>query len=118
MNDAIMSTITCPITQEIMIEPVQGSDGKTYEKEAIIRWLQHHGTSPETRQAMQISSLKENYAIKYLIDQYNKNKSSISDSDQTIDDEFTKQSPLINFKTSYNYNDNYETPYLAFNIFK
>ena len=65
MNSAILSTITCPITQDIMNEPVQGSDGKTYEKTAIIRWLQQHGTSPETREPMQIADLKENYAIKY-----------------------------------------------------
>lgn len=120
MNNAIMSTITCPITQDVMVEPVQGSDGKTYEKEAIIQWLQQHGTSPETRQPMQISSLKENYAIKYLIDEYNKNGSSsltITSSDETIEDEFTKQSPVINFKTNYTYNDNYESPYLAFNIY-
>lgn len=120
MNNAIMSTITCPITQDIMVEPVQGSDGKTYEKTAIIRWLQEHGTSPETRQPMQISSLKENYAIKYLIDEYNKNGSSsisTSNSEEILDDGFSKQSPVIDLKTCYSYNDNYENPYLAFNIY-
>lgn len=117
MNNAIISTISCPITCDIMKEPVQGSDGKTYEKAAIIRWLQQYGTSPETRQSMLISSLKQNYAIKYLIDEYNKNGSSIFNSDETIDDQFTKQSPVINFKTSYSFNNNYKTPYLAFNIY-
>ena len=35
----IESTLMCPITQEIMKDPVQGSDGQTYDRAAIVRWL-------------------------------------------------------------------------------
>ena len=34
--NAIIETITCPITHCIMKDPVQGSDGHTYERSAII----------------------------------------------------------------------------------
>lgn len=39
----------CPITQEIMLEPVTCSDGFTYEKRAITEWfLSGKYTSPMT----------------------------------------------------------------------
>lgn len=66
----IESTLMCPITQEIMKEPVQGSDGQTYEREAIIRWLSQKQTSPLTNLPMSIHDLKVNAAIKYLVEQY------------------------------------------------
>lgn len=59
------TTITCPITQEAMKDPVCAADGQTYEREAIERWLQHKGTSPFTRQ--QISSeVYPNIAVRNL----------------------------------------------------
>ena len=66
----IESTLMCPITNDIMREPVQGSDGQTYERSAIIRWLNQKQTSPLTNLPMHISDLKVNAAIKYLVDQY------------------------------------------------
>jgi len=66
----IESTLMCPITQEIMKNPVQGSDGQTYERDAIVRWLNQKQTSPLTNLPMGIHELKVNAAIKYLVDQY------------------------------------------------
>ena len=42
--------IICPITHEIMLEPVVCSDGITYEKTAIEKWLENNNTSPITRE--------------------------------------------------------------------
>ncbi len=43
----------CPITSELMTEPVVCSlDGFSYEKSAITEWLNPHRTSPMTRKAM------------------------------------------------------------------
>jgi hypothetical protein len=66
----IESTLMCPITQEIMKDPVQCSDGQTYERDAIVRWLNQKQTSPLTNLPMGIHDLKVNAAIKYLVDQY------------------------------------------------
>jgi len=38
----------CPITAEIMSDPVCLSDGFTYERAAIAQWLEGHDTSPRT----------------------------------------------------------------------
>ena len=67
---AIEESITCPITQMPMNNPVTGSDGQTYEREAIETWLQSHGTSPHDRSTMNIESLKLNVALKFLCDKY------------------------------------------------
>jgi hypothetical protein len=39
----------CPITTELMEDPVVAMDGHTYEREAIATWFQMHDTSPLTR---------------------------------------------------------------------
>merc|ERR1719223_2380068 len=38
----------CSITGEIMTDPVNTSDGHTYERSAIEQWLEAHNTSPTT----------------------------------------------------------------------
>ena len=68
--DSSIESITCPITQIPMINPVTGSDGQTYEKDAIIRWLNTNHSSPHDRSPMEVSSLKLNVAIKFLCDKY------------------------------------------------
>ncbi len=57
----------CPITQEVMQDPMIGPDGQTYEREAIENWLQIHHTSPITRVAMDAAQLIPNYALKNTI---------------------------------------------------
>jgi ankyrin repeat protein len=43
---------TCPITQEIMSEPVATADGQIYEKAAIKKWLENNNKSPLTNLAL------------------------------------------------------------------
>ena len=69
--NAIIETITCPISHCIMKDPVQGSDGHTYERSAIISALQYKSESPMTRQHMTINDLKVNVALRFLCDNYN-----------------------------------------------
>jgi hypothetical protein len=42
----------CPITCEVMDDPVMAEDGHTYERAAIATWVASDGTSPITRQQM------------------------------------------------------------------
>ena len=68
--NSIIDSITCNIKQLPMTDPFTGSDGQTYEKSAIINWLQRNATSPTDREPMNIESLKLNVAIKFLCDKY------------------------------------------------
>ena len=69
--NAIIETITCPITHCVMKDPVQGSDGYTYERSAIISALTYKRESPMTRQPMTVNDLKVNVALRFLCDNYN-----------------------------------------------
>ena len=42
----------CPITFELMLEPVKASDGYIYEKKAILDWYKQNKTSPFTREEL------------------------------------------------------------------
>ncbi len=54
----------CPISLEIMEDPVVCSDGNTYERREIMRWLVTHDTSPKTNMILANKNLITNYAIK------------------------------------------------------
>lgn len=60
----------CPITFEIMVDPVMGDDGHTYERAAITESLARDPRSPMTRSSMSISSLRPNYALKSQIERF------------------------------------------------
>tara|TARA_B110001452_G_C15240811_1_gene429573 strand:- start:2895 stop:5255 length:2361 start_codon:yes stop_codon:yes gene_type:complete len=68
--DAIVESITCPITGVPMVEPVIGKDGHTYERGAILEWLSRNPISPQTRESMVPTDLKVNPAIRFLCDKY------------------------------------------------
>jgi Mg-chelatase subunit ChlD len=70
----IRESLTCPITGDIMTDPVQGNDGQTYERSAITQALGLKEESPITRQPMSVADLKVNVAIRYLLDKYNETK--------------------------------------------
>lgn len=40
------ASFLCPITRELMTDPVVDPDGNSYERSAIENWLQEHSTSP------------------------------------------------------------------------
>jgi hypothetical protein len=42
----------CPITNEVMDDPVVATDGHTYEREAIETWFRRRNTSPMTNQVI------------------------------------------------------------------
>ncbi|GKV48327.1 hypothetical protein SLEP1_g55151 [Rubroshorea leprosula] len=61
----------CPITLEIMTDPVIVASGQTYERESIQKWFESgHRTCPKTRQTLSHLSMAPNYALKNLILQW------------------------------------------------
>ena len=57
----------CPITHDIMQDPVVDGDGVSYERYAITQWLGKHNTSPVTRNKLTVDQLRPNRALKELI---------------------------------------------------
>ncbi|GAV63479.1 U-box domain-containing protein/KAP domain-containing protein, partial [Cephalotus follicularis] len=75
----------CPITLEIMTEPVIIASGQSYERESIQKWFDtNHRTCPKTRQTLPHLSLAPNYALKNLILQWcEKNKFKLPKKDNS-----------------------------------
>ena len=57
----------CPISQELMEDPVATSDGHTYERREIFRWLCTHNTSPLTGATLPNKALTPAIALRQLI---------------------------------------------------
>eukprot|EP00299_Pterocystis_sp_00344_P018317 c9148_g1_i3.p1 GENE.c9148_g1_i3~~c9148_g1_i3.p1 ORF type:complete len:188 (+),score=39.82 c9148_g1_i3:434-997(+) len=55
--EQIPQLFICPITQEVMTDPVSAADGFVYERSAIESWLGLNSTSPMTRQELADTSL-------------------------------------------------------------
>ncbi|CAI5475705.1 unnamed protein product [Closterium sp. Yama58-4] len=57
----------CPISKEVMRDPVVAADGFTYEREHMERWMASCTLSPATGQPLAHSSLTPNNVLKNLI---------------------------------------------------
>lgn len=67
----IPDMFTCPITQDVMHDPVIASDGHTYEKSAIEKWIKNgRNVSPMTNTPMASSVLTPNRNLKSAISTY------------------------------------------------
>ena len=60
----------CPITAEIMTDPVSTLDGFTYEREAISEWLCTRDTSPLTGVRLESKKMIPNIILRRIIRRY------------------------------------------------
>ena len=60
----------CPISLEVMEDPYIDMDGNSYEKKAIIAWLNLKHISPITRRQMALKDIVPNRSLKVLIEGY------------------------------------------------
>ena len=60
----------CPITGDLMNEPVLGKDGHSYEKSEIFQWLSTNKTSPLTRRPLTTDDLVDNLPLKRSIEEH------------------------------------------------
>lgn len=57
----------CPITQDVMEDPVVCADGHSYERSAITQWLLARDTSPCTNAPLPHKNVVPNHALRNLI---------------------------------------------------
>ncbi|XP_047341040.1 U-box domain-containing protein 10-like [Impatiens glandulifera] len=70
-NCTIPDDFLCPISLELMRDPVIVSTGQTYERCYIQRWIDSGNTTcPKTQQKLQNLSLTPNYVLRSLIAQW------------------------------------------------
>tara|TARA_Y100001949_G_C15772580_1_gene237082 strand:+ start:183 stop:563 length:381 start_codon:yes stop_codon:yes gene_type:complete len=58
----------CPISGELMVDPISDPEGNSYEKSEITTWLRINKTSPITRSYLDVSLLKENIPLRKSIE--------------------------------------------------
>ncbi|EFJ50679.1 hypothetical protein VOLCADRAFT_48964, partial [Volvox carteri f. nagariensis] len=62
--------LLCPITTDLMEDPVVAADGHSYERDAIARWFAGRPgrpTSPLTGAVLPHTGLTPNYALRKII---------------------------------------------------
>ncbi|XP_034687853.1 U-box domain-containing protein 13 [Vitis riparia] len=70
-SPVIPDDFRCPISLELMNDPVIVSTGQTYERSCIEKWLEAgHGTCPKTQQTLSSQALTPNYVLRSLIAQW------------------------------------------------
>jgi STIP1 family protein 1 len=75
LNEAEYESFFCPISQEIMKDPVITPQGISFDRQSILEWLKRDNKCPITKMALKESDLITNYALKNTIDDYlQKNK--------------------------------------------
>ncbi|KAF5207521.1 Ring-type e3 ubiquitin transferase [Thalictrum thalictroides] len=68
---SIPDDFRCPISLELMRDPVIVATGQTYERSCIQRWIDcGHKTCPKTQQQLLNFSLTPNYVLRSLISQW------------------------------------------------
>lgn len=74
-EDKLLEFIHCPITHEIMTDPVTTALGQTYERSAIEHWFQQgNSTDPITNEILHDKKLTTNFLVKSIIEQYRQNQ--------------------------------------------
>lgn len=67
VGDAIPLTFQCPITCQLLKDPVVAADGHTYERSALQTWLDLHQSSPMTGAPLDHTRLTPNHHLKAMI---------------------------------------------------
>jgi hypothetical protein len=94
----------CPITLDLMRDPViLGNSGRTFEREAIVLWLNHHNTDPVTNEVLQNTQLVTNYALRDAINAFIQLLSGmiISSSDLLLSERIGGGSEKVVFRALY-----------------
>ena len=63
----MLKAFECPLTGEVMKDPVMAMDNYSYEREAINKWFENNNTSPVTGENLSSTSLIPNKNLKGAI---------------------------------------------------
>ena len=66
-EDNAPDSYKCPISRLIMRRPVQLSDGHSYEKKEIKKWLKRSNKSPCTGDTLENTNMTDNFTLRSII---------------------------------------------------
>jgi len=65
----VIDAFVCPITGEVLLDPVLAADGHTYSRAAIAKWFERRQTSPLTGAQLPTTQLLPNHAMRKAIEE-------------------------------------------------
>ena len=65
-----LPSFICPITKQVMKDPVQIASGQTYERTAILQWFEDGKTTCPLGEKLKNTKMKPNYALKQSISEW------------------------------------------------
>ena len=69
-GENVVITLRCPISLEIMEDPVSTPSGHTYDRKNIEEHIRRYRNDPVTKRPLRIDQLTSNYSIKTLIQKH------------------------------------------------
>jgi hypothetical protein len=76
INDDVPDDYICPITAELMQDPVSTVDGHIYERAAITQWLKDHDTSPKTGEVLEAKMLIPCHVLRGMIRKFEEERAA------------------------------------------
>ena len=67
-DDEADSLFHCPLTGQVMQDPVTAPSGRSYERVAVEGYIAAHGTEPFSETALAVSQLVPNAALRKMIE--------------------------------------------------
>jgi hypothetical protein len=99
-KDTVLVTFICPISRQLMKDPVVDREGNSYDRASIETWLNSgNNTSPLTLQPLRQSDLATNRALRDAIDEFVKEIGGLRNVSLPVSDPMI-QGPPINWKDS------------------
>ena len=71
-NGVDTELLSCPLTLDMFVDPVTTPYGHTFERKAIVEWVQETNQCPLTRQPLSVDALTPARTMKALCDSFRK----------------------------------------------
>ena len=96
--------LICPLTRELITDPVKADDGYTYERAQIAQWLNNNSTSPMTRVRMTRNLSQDSQYNRKLQQAFNKEQNEQIHQCKELIIELERNEPAIHEQLSNNPN--------------
>ncbi|CAB1098853.1 unnamed protein product [Ectocarpus sp. CCAP 1310/34] len=73
-DEGVPQDFICPLTLEVMIDPVVCEDGHSYERGALEAWLRNHDTSPMSNAHLNSKMAVPNHALRNSIEAFRRER--------------------------------------------
>ena len=95
-NEGYPESFYCPMTFELMTDPVVCPNGTSYERSAITEWVLVNHSSPTTRLKMELDDLRPNRTLKDMIEAAVQHRAATQPTTTSVSPGETKSSPQSN----------------------